>query len=92
MLVSLVSMVLCPDSCAAPCCSAGLQILLSIFGGWLCAWLKLVDPEASVATTAVVVFEVTNDVNLHNSCGSSLQRLLCMQHAAIQLQNKQQAK
>ncbi|WIA36561.1 hypothetical protein OEZ86_007853 [Tetradesmus obliquus] len=25
--------------------NAGLQILLSIFGGWLCAWLKLVDPE-----------------------------------------------
>jgi hypothetical protein len=26
-------------------CLTGLQILLSIFGGWLCARLRLVDPE-----------------------------------------------
>jgi hypothetical protein len=25
--------------------TAGLQILLSIFGGWLCARLRLADPE-----------------------------------------------
>jgi hypothetical protein len=31
--------------CAAASSFAGLQILLSIFAGWLCARLRLFDPE-----------------------------------------------